>query len=119
MAMQKKLTIALGLLAALSVSSAAFALNTPCSGKKGGVVGCSADGKFMCKDGTTSASKKTCTAADVSAAGAAGGAAAKAAPAAPARTTTAPAAATGPVKGPAYRSTPMPATGTPAPATAR
>lgn len=35
--------------------------NKPCSGKKGGVVGCTADGKFKCANGTLSASKKTCT----------------------------------------------------------
>ncbi|MDO1582440.1 hypothetical protein [Rhizobium oryzicola] len=38
----------------------AEARNTPCSGKKGGVVGCTAGGKFMCANGTTSASKQQC-----------------------------------------------------------
>lgn len=36
------------------------AQNTPCSGKKGGVKQCTADGKFMCNNGTVSASKKKC-----------------------------------------------------------
>ncbi|MDO9571164.1 MAG: hypothetical protein Q7J58_17580 [Hydrogenophaga sp.] len=35
------------------------AANTPCSGKKGGISHCTGD-KFVCKDGTISASKKTC-----------------------------------------------------------
>lgn len=34
--------------------------NTPCSGKKGGVSHC-LNGKFICNDGSTSASKKVCT----------------------------------------------------------
>jgi hypothetical protein len=38
-------------------------LRTPCSGKKGGVDHCE-NGKFICKDGTTSASKKVCTPPD-------------------------------------------------------
>lgn len=33
----------------------------PCSGKKGGVASCTANGKFICKDGTISKSKKICT----------------------------------------------------------
>lgn len=37
------------------------AANTPCSGKKGGVSHC-ANGKFVCNDGSISASKKTCSA---------------------------------------------------------
>jgi len=32
----------------------------PCSGSKGGIKHCTADGKFMCRDGTISASKKIC-----------------------------------------------------------
>lgn len=35
--------------------------NKPCSGKKGGVKHCTVDHKFMCKDGTVSASKKRCS----------------------------------------------------------
>lgn len=38
----------------------AGATNTPCSGKKGGIAYCSG-GKFICNDGSTSASKKTCS----------------------------------------------------------
>lgn len=37
-----------------------YAANKPCSGKKGGVSHCSA-GKFVCKDGSISASKKVCS----------------------------------------------------------
>ena len=36
------------------------AANTPCSGKKGGIARCTKDGKFLCKDGTISQSKKVC-----------------------------------------------------------
>ena len=36
-----------------------LAKNTPCSGKKGGVSHC-ANGKFVCKDGSISSSKKAC-----------------------------------------------------------
>lgn len=46
--------------AVLVFSASVFAGNTPCSGKKGGVSHCS-NGKFICKDGSTSASKKICT----------------------------------------------------------
>ena len=38
----------------------ALAANTPCSGKKGGISHCRGD-KFVCKDGSTSASKKKCS----------------------------------------------------------
>lgn len=34
--------------------------NKPCSGKKGGIKHCTSDGKFMCNDGSVSASKKVC-----------------------------------------------------------
>lgn len=44
---------------ALSIATA-DARNTPCSGKKGGVKGCLGE-KFLCNDGTTSASKRTCS----------------------------------------------------------
>ena len=40
--------------------SQAQAQNTPCSGKMGGVSHCSADGKFVCKNGKISQSKRTC-----------------------------------------------------------
>ncbi|AKK48110.1 hypothetical protein AAIM55_002228 [Escherichia coli] len=33
----------------------------PCSGSKGGGSHCTAGGKFVCNDGSISASKKTCT----------------------------------------------------------
>ncbi|MGE4372272.1 MAG: hypothetical protein AB7E29_05090 [Xanthobacter sp.] len=38
----------------------AIAANQPCSGKKGGISYCRGD-KFVCKDGSTSASKKKCS----------------------------------------------------------
>jgi hypothetical protein len=47
--------------ALLATSPIAYAKNYPCSGKKGGVDYCTSDGKFMCKDGTVSKSKKICT----------------------------------------------------------
>lgn len=37
----------------------ALAGNTPCSGKKGGVAHCSGE-TFVCKDGSTSKSKRKC-----------------------------------------------------------
>ncbi|MFO1150775.1 MAG: hypothetical protein U1E62_20560 [Alsobacter sp.] len=39
--------------------SATAATRMPCSGKKGGVERCE-NGKFICKDGSTSSSKKIC-----------------------------------------------------------
>ncbi|PVZ78573.1 hypothetical protein C9426_34590 [Serratia sp. S1B] len=39
----------------------AYAQNYPCSGKKGGVSHCTADGKFVCQDGSISQSKKYCS----------------------------------------------------------
>ncbi|XPE66054.1 hypothetical protein ACNKHR_28125 [Shigella flexneri] len=33
----------------------------PCSGSKRGISHCTAGGKFVCNDGSISASKKTCT----------------------------------------------------------
>ena len=33
----------------------------PCSGSKGGISHCSKDGKFICNDGSTSATKKVCS----------------------------------------------------------
>jgi hypothetical protein len=35
--------------------------NKPCSSKKGGIKHCTSDGKFMCNDGSVSASKRKCT----------------------------------------------------------
>jgi deoxyribonuclease-1 len=57
--MVKKLTAAIGLVAVIALSSA-FAANTPCSGKKGGVAACR-NGAFLCQDGSVSASKQVCT----------------------------------------------------------
>lgn len=55
-----KLT-ALAIALALIVGVApALAANTPCSGKKGGISHCQ-NGKFVCKDGSISQSKKVCT----------------------------------------------------------
>ncbi|MGH2342708.1 hypothetical protein ACRC7T_14635 [Segnochrobactraceae bacterium EtOH-i3] len=52
---------AIALAAAVLLGSlSAQAANTPCSGKKGGVSHCS-NGKFVCKDGSVSQSKKICT----------------------------------------------------------
>lgn len=49
------------LAAALILALPAQARNTPCSGGKGGVSHCAA-GKFVCKDGSISGSKKSCPA---------------------------------------------------------
>ncbi len=43
------------------VSFYADAGRKPCSGSKGGISHCTAGGKFVCNDGSISASKKTCT----------------------------------------------------------
>lgn len=59
----KHLKIILAAISALLIAFNASAANTPCSGKKGGVSHCQ-NGKFVCKDGSTSASKKTCTRPD-------------------------------------------------------
>jgi hypothetical protein len=45
---------------ALCLTGAAHAQNTPCSGKKGGISHCQGD-RFVCNDGTVSASKKDCS----------------------------------------------------------
>jgi hypothetical protein len=39
----------------------ADAKNTPCSKKKGGIVGCTSDGKYICRNGTVSQSKRHCS----------------------------------------------------------
>lgn len=44
----------------LSPMIQAQAKNTPCSGKMGGVSHCSKDGKFVCKNGKISQSKRVC-----------------------------------------------------------
>ncbi|WP_459208802.1 YdcA family protein [Citrobacter portucalensis] len=46
----------------LSISSSTVsAKNYPCSKSKGGVSHCTADGKFVCNDGSISRSKKKCS----------------------------------------------------------
>lgn len=50
--------LAIGLLVASQGANARG--NTPCSGKKGGIAHCSG-AKFVCKDGTISQSKRTCS----------------------------------------------------------
>lgn len=52
--------VALAMALAMVYAQHAVAANTPCSGKKGGVSHCSGS-KFVCKDGSVSASKKTCS----------------------------------------------------------
>lgn len=47
------------LLMAMVMSNLAFAANTPCSGKKGGVSHCQGS-KFICNDGSISGSKRVC-----------------------------------------------------------
>lgn len=49
----------IAMLAIALASTSAFARNTPCSGKKGGVSHCSG-GKFICNDGSMRL-KKTCS----------------------------------------------------------
>ncbi|MEC9636340.1 hypothetical protein RCN62_04590 [Escherichia marmotae] len=49
------------LLIGLLMSFYADAGRKPCSGSKGGSSHCTAGGKFVCNDGSISASKKTCT----------------------------------------------------------
>ena len=57
--MKKSLIALIGIVMAV-VSTQSFATNYPCSGKKGGVSHCE-NGKFICKDGSVSKSKKSCT----------------------------------------------------------
>lgn len=52
-----KTIIAISLMA---LALSAQAANTPCSGKKGGVSHCQGS-KFVCNDGSISASKKSCS----------------------------------------------------------
>lgn len=49
------------LIIGLSLSQPAEARNYPCSKSKGGVSHCTTDGRFVCNNGTLSASKKRCT----------------------------------------------------------
>lgn len=59
--MKQRLAAILAVLASLAASGEAEAANTPCSGKKGGVSHCLGS-YFICKDGSTSQSKRICTA---------------------------------------------------------
>lgn len=45
----------------LAATPGAEARNQPCFGKKGGIKSCTSNGKFLCHNGTTSASKRKCT----------------------------------------------------------
>lgn len=44
----------------LAAAPSVEARNQPCSGKKGGIKACTKDGKFLCRNGTISASKQKC-----------------------------------------------------------
>ena len=48
------------LVACIGISTADARGRQPCSGSKGGIKACTADGKFLCKDGSLSKSKKIC-----------------------------------------------------------
>lgn len=52
--------LSLGLVLAFTPFEAG-AKNTPCSKKKGGIAGCTADGKYLCRNGTVSQSKRRCS----------------------------------------------------------
>lgn len=54
--------VILAAFAAFAFSSPALSRNTPCSGSKGGIKACMGE-KFLCNDGSTSASKKKCSGA--------------------------------------------------------
>lgn len=47
--------------ALLALGPSAFAANYPCSGMKGGVAHCAGE-RFVCNDGSISASKRSCSA---------------------------------------------------------
>lgn len=51
----------LAFIVAIVLTLSAHAKDTPCSGKKGGIKSCTADGLFMCQNGTISQSKQQCT----------------------------------------------------------
>lgn len=55
------------LVAMMLISVAAAAANTPCSGKKGGIERCVGE-QFLCRDGSISASKRSCSVSDAGAA---------------------------------------------------
>ena len=61
--MRAGLIAVIGIVGAVFITSAAEARNKPCTRGKGGVVGCVGT-KFLCRDGSTSASKRTCSRAD-------------------------------------------------------
>lgn len=44
----------------ITMTWSVYAKNYPCSKSKGGVSHCTADGKFVCNDGSISQSKKKC-----------------------------------------------------------
>lgn len=52
--------VVLTIIASLAANVVAEARNTPCSGRKGGVKACTADGKYLCRNGSVSQSKQTC-----------------------------------------------------------
>lgn len=58
--MQSIITALLALTFIIAPITQAQARNTPCSGKMGGVAHCAKDGKFVCKNGKISQSKKVC-----------------------------------------------------------
>lgn len=61
---KQALGVATALCVALMHVGYAQASNTPCSGMKGGISHCES-GRFICKDGTVSQSKKVCRASDL------------------------------------------------------
>ena len=58
--MKRILATLLTLCSFILIAYHAMAANYPCSGKKGGVVKCTTEGKYLCKNGTVSKSKTTC-----------------------------------------------------------
>lgn len=59
--MTRNLMLSLALAAAAAIAAGpAVARNTPCSQGKGGIKACQ-NGKFLCNDGSISASKKKCS----------------------------------------------------------
>lgn len=57
--MLKKVFVAI-MMSICFVSYAEARGNQPCSKSKGGVKACTAEGKFLCNDGSVSASKRKC-----------------------------------------------------------
>lgn len=49
------------LIAFIGIGTADARGRKPCSGSKGGIKACTADGKFICQDGSLSKSKKICS----------------------------------------------------------